>query len=258
MTEFHYLSDKNLNDDCLQLNYKRWFGEAKEEDIILVKNAGVYANDDGLKRLQKLNNRCKLIFIVRDPVDRALSSYIMENHHFGWAKDDITEINNVIINKEYNHYMYSLFIDMGLYHKHYCNILKYFDQSQILLLDYKNLFSEPDKYYKYICNWIGVDNTFTPDFGKSYNLAKKYKYGFYINVLVWLRARNNPLKSMAKTVLPYGMFSRASNYLVELNKSKERPESGANQETLDFLRNYYRFHNAKFSQITGMDISHWK
>ena len=49
----------------------------------LIKNVGIYSSTDALERLYKHNPECKIIFIVRNPITRAYSSYNMERFN-GW------------------------------------------------------------------------------------------------------------------------------------------------------------------------------
>lgn len=102
-------------------------------------------------RIYNFNSKTKIVCIVRDPVDRAYSSYINEiragrvNSRCGFL--DAIKLNPEIYEK-------------GLYAKHLNEYLKYFES--ILLLDYNEICSNPASVLKKFFIYLGVDNSFKP------------------------------------------------------------------------------------------------
>ena len=70
----------------------------------------IYHNENGLKRLHEHNSNCKIVFIVREPVSRALSSYNMKQvSSVAGLKGDYEDFINVIENNIYNDSIYRVF-----------------------------------------------------------------------------------------------------------------------------------------------------
>lgn len=63
-----------------QADFDKYFVQYFEtpNKVILAKYAGIYKQENFLKKLYIHNQNCKLIFILREPVDRLVSAYDME------------------------------------------------------------------------------------------------------------------------------------------------------------------------------------
>src|SRR5678809_829657 len=89
--EFGYFKDDKTYENGYEKEFARHFtsGSVNTAKAVIAKNTGMYDSDKALERLQQHNPDCKLVFIVREPVSRAYSSYSMEKFN-GWLKRDFS------------------------------------------------------------------------------------------------------------------------------------------------------------------------
>jgi len=112
-------------------------------------------------RLKQYNPNLKLIFILRDPTERAFSSWKM--HHFAFAKRKSNQFYDQrtfskAIEEELNKQnTLKGYLNKGLYAKHLKFYLNEFEKEQMLILDSNSLLNEPHQL-KRIYNFIGIEN----------------------------------------------------------------------------------------------------
>jgi len=112
-------------------------------------------------RLKHYNPNLKLIFILRDPTERAFSSWKM--HHFAFAKRKSNQFYDQrtfskAIEEELNKQnTLKGYLNKGLYAKHLKFYLNEFEKEQMLILDSNSLLNEPHQL-KRIYNFIGIEN----------------------------------------------------------------------------------------------------
>ncbi|MCS4098015.1 sulfotransferase domain-containing protein [Salinibacter ruber] len=88
-----------------------------------------YRHEDVPSRIEKMNPNMKLIFIVRDPVDRAYSNY-----WFNKQRGAETRSFQEAIEADDG---YKKYIDKGFYHKYISNFLQWFGHENIKVLTFE-------------------------------------------------------------------------------------------------------------------------
>lgn len=121
------------------------------------------------KRIFAFSPKIKLIIILRNPVDRAISHYLHERRK-GREKLAIEEalraeevrLQLALKNRDYksSSFMHKSYKSRGIYHKQIAAFLEYFPRDGILILNSEEMFSEPDYVLKIILDFLGVN----PDF----------------------------------------------------------------------------------------------
>ncbi|MBD3311263.1 MAG: hypothetical protein GF349_02045 [Candidatus Magasanikbacteria bacterium] len=97
----------------------------------------------------------KLIFIVRNPTERLISSYF-QGKFDGKRKRKLPDIKKIIKEK-------TDFIETGFYIDHIKRYLRYFSKEQLLILIYEDIKRDPQKFIKSIYNFLNVDDNFVPE-----------------------------------------------------------------------------------------------
>ena len=257
-TEFAYFTDDKMFKNNFEKEFTKHFTKGKYSDKvkIVAKNAGIYSSETAIKRLYEHNKKCKIIFILREPVARAFSSYSMEKSN-GWLDRDFSELRAIIDNNQIDDVMYKLFIKLGLYAEHLEIIYKYFPKEQVKIIFFEDLKSNSDKIVKEIYKWIGVSNKFSPNTNKKYNITKKEKSKIFSKILINLRNNDNIIKKIFKIILPYSLFSKVGNYLIESNKSNKSERELITNEMKIYLQKYFKPFNEKLSKVSGLE-NRWK
>jgi hypothetical protein len=108
------------------------------------------AQDRVPERIHRYNPNMKLIYILRDPCDRAYSHYMMhkDKYHIHQYQDIKPFLQEMKKSPEY--------IEAGLYAKSIKNMLKYFPKEQCLFLKYEDLAKDAQKVMKKVFGFLGV------------------------------------------------------------------------------------------------------
>lgn len=106
-------------------------------------------NRDTPQNIKKILPDVKLIYLLRDPIDRIVSSFNLFHKR---GVDTLMDINDM-----FNYDNGFLYIDRSLYHQHLLNYLKWFDMKNILLVDFNDLISSPETEMKNIANFVGAE-----------------------------------------------------------------------------------------------------
>ncbi|NKB33208.1 MAG: hypothetical protein GKR91_08925 [Pseudomonadales bacterium] len=168
--------------------------------------------------------KIKLIAVLRHPVDRAYSHFVMDARE-GWEKE--MDFRKVIANEPYQiddfwwgkrHYLRH-----GLYSSRIAEYLQLFSRDQLLVLRYDELNSQPEQFFEKLFEFLGVDKKHEVDTSIKHNagLLRYRKQGEDKNKLYKFRAPELP--------------------------SKFRSE----------LTNFYREDIVKLQSLFGMDLSDW-
>lgn len=180
------------------------------------------------KRIFDYNKNIKLIVLLRDPVKRAYSGwnhyrkYYNNENEFSkqWLIDSLSsglgmekgkEMIDLLLSKEYptfsesinleldwfskNKFVYNpSFITRGLYVEQLKRFYKYFDKSQILVLESDEFRKDKNKYMNEVYNFIGLT---VPEFDFS-SLQDKHKSKYKVSVM-----KQVDKDRLSKFYLPY-------------------------------------------------------
>ena len=148
--------------------------EVASGDLVGEKTTDYLFNPNAAKRIQKDLPNAKLICLLRNPTERAISDYFM------------------CINEKTEHFpiMGAMRIDRGLYRNRglYLEQLKryesYLKKDRLLILSSEEFFANPQKVLKQVFKFLRVDETFKcPDLspvnvGKNKNLVSNEVYEY--------------------------------------------------------------------------------
>jgi hypothetical protein len=105
------------------------------------------------QRIKNMYPHAKLIAILRNPVDRAISQY--RNAIKAGEIDETTSFNAYAKQEPSS-------LEQGLYVKQIKRYLEYFPREQMLILIYEDTKKDPAKFIKTIYEFLGVDPNFIP------------------------------------------------------------------------------------------------
>lgn len=258
--EFAYFRDNNIFSNGYEKAFQATFTIPSDNDKrkkIVAKNAAIYNNETAIKRLYEHNPDGKVIFILREPVSRTYSSYAMEVFE-GWMDRDFSEIKHVINSNLQQDDMYKFFIEPSLYIHHIELIYKYFPKNQVKLFLFEDFKTNPDVICKEIFEWLEIDADFSPTIQKTHNETKKAKSKIVSKLIYGLKKESNPIKKIAKKVLPYSIFSRLGETIVESNKSTQSAEKISEEMSL-LLQKYFNPYNEELAIKTKLPVDKfWK
>ena len=152
---FYYQKDFN--------EFERLF-ENVSQKAIGIKRPNYLGKIECPERIYQYIPKAKLIVILRNPVERAISAY------FHQMKSGFIPIKPVekglvnVINRKYDKlYPRSKeIIEFGFYYKHLMRYLHYFKKDQILAILYRDIKTNPLKTIQYIFRFLEVDDNYVP------------------------------------------------------------------------------------------------
>lgn len=141
----------------------------KDESVILHTYVNYIIYEDALKRIHSLLPDAKIVVILRDPIDRAISAYKYFKKMGQESRDIQTALfyepqENLKPSKVNNDLTY---LEHGMYGKQLYIVLKYFAPSNVFVTHLEKLKNNPNELIKELYSFLGVDPGFNPQFKKK-------------------------------------------------------------------------------------------
>jgi len=232
--------------------YARYF-YAADTDLLIAKSAMLYARRICVERLASHNPACTVILILRDPVERAFSSYRMERNN-DWIDQPFDHILDVLDDR--SHRWNKLFIQFGEYAAALRQLYEFFPPEHVIVLIYEEFTSRPVDGCRQVFRQLGVDPAFAPHTAIAHNVHREPSSPAVAATVRWLRRRDNHLKLLAKRALPPRAFDRIGTRITDAARGDRREEQ-MSARVREGLGRYYAAHNGELESLLGRDLSHW-
>ncbi len=245
---------------------EKYFSNVKNEIAIGERSSSYMFGDKVPSRMQKVLPKAKLIFILRNPIERAYANYRytvlegLEPNSFSYSlKNENERIKNQKgIWSEIQPYNYT---GRGLYFNQLKNFLKFYPREQMLILKSESFGMNIQSDFKEIFNFLNVSKDFKvnrPPKFTSLNVIdpslqvrlREYFKGNFDNIIEAIRKNENTDKYL-ETKEDYENL----NLMMENLKSKK---SGMNPEDRSYLQSLYKDDIQKLQQLVSFDLSDWK
>lgn len=253
--ELSYFFDAAEYEKGFENALRKYYDVKEGSNLLVAKNAGLYVSEQGIIRLKEHNPDCKLVLILRNPIERSYSSYLMEKN-YGAINGTFESIAAVVQKGDRTDWRYEFFIGMSLYYQHLAMIYKHFPHEQVKLIRYENFETATDRVCSEIFEWLNVDPGFLPDTKTRYNVTHVNRSPSYGRLVVQLLRNQNPVKKILRSVMPGKMDYKVGELLRNINKTNKLYEKIPESMEI-LLRDFYKSHNEKLSELTGMDFSDW-
>jgi hypothetical protein len=236
-----FIEDRSL--EWLSANYYRHYDG---EPAVGEASAGTLGDPAVAERVYESLPEVRLIFVLRDPVERVHSHvrYLKGQQEIG---DDVSFSRFIRSDSDWR----DTLIDLGRYHDHLTRFTDYFDRGQMLILLFGELTSDPADVVKRVYRFIGVDPSFQPDLD-VHNPTRTPQYDGLHRLLVraWERVRGHLDVYLRNQLRP--LRRRIKGWVTE-----EADRRSMSSEDRTYLRQLYREPNRRLEQWLGRDLSHW-
>jgi hypothetical protein len=138
----------------------------KGQKIVLQSAVNYIFYESMLQGIQSYAPEAKLLLILRHPADRAISAY----QYFCKMQRETRGVNEALLYEMKFGHMFShdnsdfTYLEHGMYGRQVEILLSYFSKHQLLVLDYDDLRSQPQRLMYEINSFLGIDVSFVPDF----------------------------------------------------------------------------------------------
>lgn len=227
--------------------------ESKKNAKAIGEASPIYLFTPGVpNQIHKYIPTAKIILILRNPIDRAYSTYL-KNRREGFETRSfedavMQEIQNpsTIVCSE------NFYVRAGLYFEHITRYLQYFDISRFKIIFQEDLEEFPKVILKNVFEYLEVENQFIPDVSVRFNEALP-------PMLMKKTSGRRAMKKITSTLrqfIPPKVYFSLLNMKYAINKKVVTyPALLANTKLL--LRNQYTADIEKLQSFTGRDLSKW-
>ena len=230
--------------------YKAYFSSASGFKAIGEASTWYLYDSDAAQQIHRFLPEAKLIAILRNPTERAFSSYC---HTQLAGRETAANFAEALQQEDFRiknnwspiwHYK-----NMGFYHQQLLKYMEIFEKEKMLILLYEDFATDSQKFMKEIFEFLEIDSTFKPFTSVQYN-----KTGLHRNKMLndWI-SKSNPIKTFAKNVIPTDYWSLVAQKIKNMNIQK--PE--IQDKTKETLLETYREDILKVQDLIQRDLSRW-
>jgi hypothetical protein len=200
-----------------------------------------------------LGNATKWIVVLRQPVERAYSNYLLHmRQEIEWCPFE-TYLN--VVTPRTAHEMVALdrYFGLSFYFESLSLFFEAFGRESFLVLLYDDLRDDPREFLRKILRFLGADPRIVPLLGQDTNAGRAPK-----GVFARFRAPQHPLQIFARRYLPRGLRRLAKPLLGWRQLEAQdfvRPSLKA--ETRARLIPRYRDDILRTQDLIGRDLKHW-
>lgn len=194
----------------------------------------------------------KLIIVLRDPAERAYSSYMQMVRDGYETIEDFSEalrLEEDRIKDNWRHLWH--YKARGFYHDQIKRYFALFDSSQIRIYMFDDLKRNPAELVKDLLRYLEVDGSFVPDTSRKYNASGVPESRTLFNLIML----PNPLKTLGKPLFPKAIRDRIKDIVTTNPTLLRKPPMPP--EVRRQLVDEYREDTLKLQDLIGRDLSHW-
>ncbi|MDJ0798482.1 MAG: sulfotransferase [Calothrix sp. MO_167.B12] len=229
--------------------YRQLFQGAANEIAIGEATTWYLYSQKAPERIKHYIPDVKLIVILRNPVDRAYSSFMHairdEREPLDFAKALGEEEIRINQNWEYL-WRYK---QMGFYSIQLKCYFDNFDISQIKVYLYEDLNNNPAELIKDIFQFLDVDDTFMPEVFTRLNISGTRKN----KTIDALLNTENPVRNFLRPILPVRLRKNIANYLRTQNSLKPQCPLDIQKELIEVFREDI----LELQNLIQRDLSKW-
>lgn len=253
--EVNFFSCEEMNEQGLYYDdlkvkdlekYKNLFTNLKGKKAIGEASVSYLFYPKTPKKIKEIIPDVKIIILLREPVSRAYSHYLMDYRlgYVNFSFDDVVfkrkEDKNIDL-------FYQQYISLGLYGEQVKRYIDIFGKDRVKIYLQDDLKNNPSNIILDIYDFLGVDSNYQPEVSKRYNVFSMPR-----NKIV-CKIYKSSLRPLISSVLPQRMKEKIIDILFI---KKQRPQMS--DETRRYLHGIYRDDIANLEKLIGIDLNSWK
>ncbi len=205
-------------------DYLKLYKQAKSFKAAGDFSTSYLKNSKTAQRIYDFNPQAKIIIVLRNPVERAISHYLMD-YNLGYVKAPLKEI---ITYPKKHALFYNQYISLGEYEAQIQKYTQVFPKEQILIFSSNQFFNNTQKVLQNVFQFLEIKEDISINLGQKHNQYNVPKYSF-----VQKLTQSSTLIKL-KNLVPEFVLQPLKSVLVDNNKPK--PEF---VEEKEFLTAYY-------------------
>jgi len=225
--------------------YAKLFQDVIHEKIICEASTSYLYASDAAKNIFEFNPASKILIILRNPIARTFSHYLMAVRYGFTSLNFRQAIEKDLASPNKGWGQSELFIELSLYYEQLKRYFNIFPKNQIKIILFEELITHQEKTIKDVYSFLAINPQYYTILDKK-NAAETPKFPITNKLLtdigikkVILDAINNKTKEKLKSYL----FSKKKNQLSQTDKT--------------FLLSFFKEDIQKTSKLIDIDLSHW-
>jgi Sulfotransferase domain len=209
----------------------------------------MYPNFTGVpERMHSLIPDARLVYIVRDPIERIVSHYL----HQWYRKRRLNSSMDILVDPDEKRSLH--YIRTSSYYLQLSQYIEFYDISRILVISLEEMKRSRANTMRKVFQFLEVDDTFTlpEDVGIANPTASKIRTNSLGNIVLSKSPVLSSLRKFAGSLLPSSAKDRIRSHL---GSKHEAPE--LTPEIRQTLKNALRDDIEKFRELTNMAFDEW-
>jgi hypothetical protein len=227
-------------------HYEALFSKAGNEKAIGEISNSYMICPSSAKAIHDFNQEAKILVILRNPVRRAWSQFLMNLRE---AKSDA---NNFIQELENDHGqspkgwgVNHQYLELGNYSEQLKRYFDLFGRERVLPIFFEDYKKNPEEILTSVCQFLEIDGSFEFDFSEKSNASALPRNPGLNRFLV-----NSGILSTAKKLTPKPLRQKLSGALYSDRNMPTLQEADSK-----WLRDYYQDEVGQLSELMGIDIT---
>ena len=247
--------DKKVDDGIIKSreDYLNLFKDAGDKKVIGESSADyLYFHNSVIPQIKMMSPHARVLIMLRNPADRAYSAY---RHMMMDGRENLSFENALRHEEERmkaNYEFIWFYKNVGFYYEQVRHYIDSFRRENVMICLYDDFVADSTAVMKDIYRFLDVDENFTPNTDKKYNVGPTVRSESFE---IFLTTREHPIKRVLRPVLLNTIGKRYTeaivNYFINRNTLKIKPK------TRKSLIELYRDDILKLEGLIDRDLSGW-
>jgi len=251
--ELNYFSAPSIRQQSLyydediidsEKSYNAIFKSAAQSQILGESSVSYFYYDSVPAKIYEYNPASKIVIVLRNPIERAYSHYLMDSR-LGYCSKKFVEI---VRNPNDNPLHYQQYIKISQYTKPVTRYLKTFGSDNIHLIIQERFRNNPQKELQKLCQFLNIS---FPE--SSYNLISKNVFKLPRNNFVAGIYKNIYVRRIIRSFLPDALNGRLKKLVF---REGNKPPLDKNLHSI--LSSLFKKDIATVEGIIGHKIEEWE
>ena len=227
--------------------YHSLFNLERDDSILGEASVSYLFYEDVPAKIKQYNKHAKIIIVLRNPIERAYSHYLMD-FRLGLVQNTFEEIiyRGSSVSKDFELH-YQQYIEVSQYFSQIERYLKIFGKENIHIIDYEDLQKDQEAVLKNIFLFLEVETDYQANIKKEYNTFSMSKY----SIINWFYSFFL-FRRIVKFILPKKILKIITTFFFQKNKKPI-----LSFDTRFYLQNLFKKDIQQLGVILNKDFSKW-
>ena len=198
------------------------------------------------EKIKTYNKNAKIIILLRNPIERAFSHYLMDAR-LGLISESFESVIDGFETTSKNKLYYQQYIELGKYYNQISNYKRLFNDKNILIIDYEDFKNKTSLCVSNVFDFLQIDTSFMPNLDLTHNTFRKPKFTFIEKLY-----SNHSIRCIINKLIS----SKFKNYINQMVFDKE-DKPILSQDLRVRLKSIFKNDVNKLSDMLNKDFSKW-